>query len=1040
MASTGSVGTVSGIASGIQWQSMIDQIMQIESQPVTLLQNKISTTQSESDAWSKFSSLLTSLQSAERPLADGTAFKGYNVSVTGAPSGTTPLSVTAADTALPGTHSVTVLSAAAAETVGGADFSSHTAALGISGEFLVGGAHIQVTSSDSLDSIVSRINAADTGSSASHVTASVLSTSANGYRLVLTADQTGASGVDLVDGAAGALRQLGLLASTTHIKHATSSGANSDVLSSSTDAVATARGFTTAPAAGTITLGSGTSQVSVGIDLSTDSLDTIASKINAAASGVSGVKATVVDATAPDGSTGRQLQISGTTTFGDQNRILESLGVLAGDRSAVAQTVQGAALTAGDATTPASATTALTSLWSGGAAANVQAGDTLSIKGTRGDGSAFNMTYTVTGTDTLQDVLNALNGAAGFGGGSRTATASISSDGRVTVTDGTAGSSQLALSIVANNEGGGSLDLGGFNTTQTGRAREMVQGSDASLDVDGTYITNSSNTITNAVQGLTFNVVSAAPTSPLTVSVSQDAASTTSKVKALVGAYNAMVDFVDKQTTYVKGQTPPPLAGDSVLRTMKQTLYDAMETTLPASVGGSYTRLTDVGVEIDKTGHFTFDSTKLTSALSADPSAVARLFGDYGTTTDAQASYIGAQDGTRVGTYALNVTQAATQATASSSGFSGTYVDDATPDTLTLTDNSSGRSYSVQLSNGMTTQQIVDALNTQLATPLPQVLTSDAVYSDAAASSPATGSTLLTSLHHADGSSAGLADGSVITFSGNRANGDAYFGTYTVTASSTLDDLRVAMESQLGGDATVAIDASGQLTVTAANTGISQLSMAVSSDTGAPFGVIATTQQGRPASGITATNNGGQVQLTSSAYGSTGGFTISYSAGGSDGTASLGLAAGTYSGLDVQGTIGGAAATGSGQTLTADSGTPAAGLAIRWTGGTGSAGDVTYSRGVASTLAQQLSTMLGTGSGSITAITDQLGQSISDMNDQITTMQERLSQQRASLVRQYTAMEQAVAKAQTQGQWLTSQINQLAGFSASAGSSSTSTG
>ena len=45
----------------------------------------------------------------------------------------------------------------------------------------------------------------------------------------------------------------------------------------------------------------------------------------------------------------------------------------------------------------------------------------------------------------------------GLQAGARTATASIGADGAIVVTDDAGGTSRLALSIVANNEGGGAL-------------------------------------------------------------------------------------------------------------------------------------------------------------------------------------------------------------------------------------------------------------------------------------------------------------------------------------------------------------------------------------------------------------------------------------------------------------------------------------------------------------------------------------------------------------------------------------------------------
>ena len=83
---------------------------------------------------------------------------------------------------------------------------------------------------------------------------------------------------------------------------------------------------------------------------------------------------------------------------------------------------------------------------------------------------------------------------------------------------------------------------------------------------------------------------------------------------------------------------------------------------------------------------------------------------------------------------------------------------------------------------------------------------------------------------------------------------------------------------------------------------------------------------------VDVTFEGGRLVITSAQYGSTSEVTISTADAGAAGTLGIGVSAGTStSGLDVAGTIGGVAATGSGQTLTGSG--SAAGLSIEVLGG-----------------------------------------------------------------------------------------------------------
>lgn len=1027
----------SGLASGVQWQDMVDQIMQLERAPVRLLESRIKTVESRSGAWAAFESRVSALGSALESLRTGLAFRAYRASLGGLPVGVpAPLAVSASESARPGTHTVRVLGVAAAEKLSGNVLSSRTDALGLSGEFLIGGVRVEVSETDSLDDIVARINRANTGSRPTGVTASILSTGPDHHRLILTADRTGAAGIDLVDGASGVLRALGLLDETTSIKHATSSGARSDAFSGASTAVAALRGFAAPPAAGAVAFGSGASRFTVAIDLATMSLQDIADAINAAAADAgSGVQASVISEVV-GGATVYRLDIRGTTSFGDANRILEALGVLEGGRGAIAQQLQGGRLSAGDATTPATADTLLTDLWVNGRHAGVQVGDTLTITGTRADGTRVAFDFTIEADTTLRDLLDRLNDAVdGFGAGARTATASISADGRLVLTDDEGGDSRLSLSIVAHNEGGGSLDFGEMTVVQAGRARQITRGADAEIEIDGTYVRSPSNTIADVVPGLSLSLATALPDTTLTITVEHDVSRAVAAVRSLVDAYNAIADFVRSQTpSTVEGAARPPLSGDSVLRSMQSMIRQALETRIPAEIAGAYTRLADIGVEIDRNGRYTFDAAKLEAALRSDPEAVARLFGVQTSSSVSRLRYLTHGAATASGSYAVQITRAAARAEVVGSGFTGVYVDDATPDTLVVRDRGTGRAYTVALSNGMTLQQIVDALNAEFATAKRRTLTAGTtLYAAADGSTVADASTPLASLFNADGTDAGIADGSVFTFSGRRANGESFLATFTVQDASTqtLGYLVDAIRAQLGPGATVRIE-NGVLTVTAAEEGSSLLELAVSVDGGqeSPFGSLDVRVEGRDPARITASVEGGQLRLVHEAYGSHEGFDIELVAGGADGTASLGIQAGTYVGLDVEGTIGGHAATGKGQTLTGAPGSPVEGLVLFYDGtDTGVVGQITFSRGIAGELEQVVRRLTGTGDGSIRGIVDRLDASVRSMHGRIDELESRLEQRREYLVRRFSAMEQALARAMAQSQWLAAQLASLGGGS-----------
>jgi flagellar hook-associated protein 2 len=143
---------------------------------------------------------------------------------------------------------------------------------------------------------------------------------------------------------------------------------------------------------------------------------------------------------------------------------------------------------------------------------------------------------------------------------------------------------------------------------------------------------------------------------------------------------------------------------------------------------------------------------------------------------------------------------------------------------------------------------------------------------------------------------------------------------------------------------------------------------------------------------------------------------------------------GTYAGTDVAGTIGGEAATGSGQSLTASAGSPE-GLIVRVSasaadvsgaGGTLSLGDISYARGVFGSLDVTIGYAEGSG-GQIARAQDLTASQIDLIADRIEVLEDRLDRREAMLIRQYAALETAMATLQSQSAWLTSQITALNG-------------
>lgn len=1009
---TGAIGSFAGIGSGFSYTDLVNQMIQVESAPATVMQGRIDKANAQISAFKSYSGLLSTLESAAKSLRDGSAFDGVMATVANAngASGRPVLSAIASAGAAPGSYAVQVLQTAQAEKLSGATFASGTAALNLAGDFVLNGKTISVAATDTLAAIRDKINTANTGATPTGVSASIVTDATNAQRLVLTSTKTGATGIDLRDGAQGVAQQLGWIDSTESIKHATSAGAQSDNFASASASIASQLGLATAAGPQTVTIAGQT----VSIDLGSDSLSSIATKLSA----LSGIQATV-QSTTVGGATKYYLDVRNTTSFVDGGNTLAQLGILTAGRSATAQVLQGGALTAGDATTPATGATLLTNLWNGGSASGAKVGDTLTISGQKGDGTAVNVTFTVGATSTLNDLVTALNDpTTGFGGGTRPATASIDAGGHIVLTDGTAGQSSLSMQIVAHNEGGGRLDLGAFTATSTGRARQLVAGADARFTVDGVAFTRSNNTVSDVISNATLTLAAADPTVTANVTIDRSAQTAQTAVQSYVDAYNAVVDFIQKQQTPGADPTKnPTLYNEAVLRLGRSALSSTMLTTVTGAAPDLSTAGM-AGISLTKDGHLSLDQTKFQNAFNTRFDDVETLFMERGTSTNASMFYSASTSATQPGSYAVNITQAATQATILGAGFSGTYADDGTADTMTVTDVQHNTSAQIQLTNGMTTQQIVDAMNSAFTTPQVRLLRTASVLTDATGAAPATASTLVTDLHLPSGVSAGVVAGDSINYTGTRPDGTPYTGSFVIGPSATVAQLVAQIQASLGTGATVSF-ANGQMTVQGAAGGSSPLSLTLTPDNkgggSLDFGGTTTVDAGHGAMGMTASIVGGQIQVASSSYGSASSISVAFQAGGADGTAQLGMTAGTVTGTDVQGTIGTYAATGSGQSLVGAAGTPVDGLSIAYNGSaTGAAGVISLTQGVGASIDRLLTnwTQLG---GTVDSKQQQLNDQVSTQQKQLDNFNARMEVRRQALLKEYLAMDTAVQKLNAQG-------------------------
>jgi len=238
-------------------------------------------------------------------------------------------------------------------------------------------------------------------------------------------------------------------------------------------------------------------------------------------------------------------------------------------------------------------------------------------------GTGFNVAIDST-DNTVQGIASAINSATG-NPGVQASVVQTTGGAVLFLTSATTGA---ASGITVTSAGGdGGLAQLNYNPSAGGtQGLTQVQAAqDAKVTISSLQVTSPSNTVTNAIAGLTLNLVSTS-TTPATVSVATDTTTTANQVNAFVSAYNTLQGVMSNLGSYnASTSTAGPLLGDPLLQSLNGTLGTAVFQNVPG-LGTALNSLAAIGVTPDTTGQLQVDSTKLQAALSSNYAGVGQIF------------------------------------------------------------------------------------------------------------------------------------------------------------------------------------------------------------------------------------------------------------------------------------------------------------------------------------------------------------------------------------------------------------------------------
>ena len=176
--------------------------------------------------------------------------------------------------------------------------------------------------------------------------------------------------------------------------------------------------------------------------------------------------------------------------------------------------------------------------------------------------------------------------------------------------------------------------LGASLTNLTTYSESAAANSSITISGIGT-ISRATNSISDVIPGVTLSLASAGTA---TVKVTEDQAATTARIQDFVSAFNDIVKYVTENNQITRDETSTevknvfaPLAStrtdDNALTALRSNISST------TASGGSIVRVfSDLGITTERDGTIKFDTSKLQSALSSEPSSVSDILESFADT------------------------------------------------------------------------------------------------------------------------------------------------------------------------------------------------------------------------------------------------------------------------------------------------------------------------------------------------------------------------------------------------------------------------
>jgi len=190
------------------------------------------------------------------------------------------------------------------------------------------------------------------------------------------------------------------------------------------------------------------------------------------------------------------------------------------------------------------------------------------------------------------------------------------------------------IKIAVTDNDGGNTDTTGLSrlaydsTLAVGAGQNLTEKSiaiDAQATLNGILVTSASNTLTNAIDGMTLTFKKEAVGTKVTIGVAQDTAAISKAVTDFVDGYNKTISSIKDLSFYdAKKKQGGPLLGDAAVRGLMSELRQLIVRPV-GDATTTYNSLASIGVVSKSDGTLSVDANRLQKALSSKPLEVRTL-------------------------------------------------------------------------------------------------------------------------------------------------------------------------------------------------------------------------------------------------------------------------------------------------------------------------------------------------------------------------------------------------------------------------------